>query len=334
MVDSNFYKNLGPFKVSSIIKDIDCDFIGDIDFLVEDISPLEFANKNDLTFFNNKKYFRIFESSNAGVFIVEKKFATNDKKNYIISKNPYYTFALIVNKFYDYLSNSECYFSEKDAMTDFDESIKVSKNSFIHKSAKLGKNIVIGLNSIVGPNVKIGNNCNIADNVSIFFSNLDDNVKIASGTKIGSEGFGFATEGDRIKKIPQIGRVIIMKNVEIGSNCCIDRGSAGDTIISENCMLDNLIHIAHNVEIGSNGILAGQVGIAGSVKIGKNVSIGGQVGINGHIKIGNNVKIAAKSGIITDVDDSSIMGGYPAVQIKDWHRNTIFLKKSIKKNEK
>ena len=334
MVDSSFYKNSGPFKISSIIKDIDCEFVGDRDFVVENIAPLESAKPSELTFFNNKKYLKIFNSSNAGVIIVEKKYAIGCKKNYIISQNPYYTFALIANKFYENLSKFENYYSEEEAMTDFDDTIKISKNSFIHKSVKLGKNIIIGLNSVIGPNVNIGNNCNIADNVSIFFANLDENVKVASGTKIGSEGFGFATDGDKIQKIPQIGRVIIMKNVEIGSNCCIDRGSAGDTVIGNNCMVDNLVHIAHNVEIGKNCIIAGQVGIAGSTKIGKNVSIGGQVGVNGHIKIGNNVKIAAKSGVISDINDNVTMGGYPSVPIKDWHRNTIFLKKSIKKNEK
>ena len=334
MVDSNFYRNSGPFKISSIIEGIDCEFVGDRDFVVENIAPLESAKPKELTFFNNKKYLKIFNSSNAGVFIVEKKFAIGFKKNCIISKNPYYTFALIAKKFYKNSFNSENYYTEEEAMTDFDDSVKMSKNSFIHKSVKLGRNIVIGLNSVIGPNVKIGNNCSIADNVSIFFANLDENVKVASGTKIGSEGFGFAVDGNKIQKIPQIGRVIIMKNSEIGANCCIDRGSAGDTVIGDNCMIDNLVHIAHNVKIGSNCIIAGQVGIAGSVKIGKNVSIGGQVGVNGHINIGNNVKIAAKSGVIGDINDNVTMGGYPSVPIKDWHRNTIFLKKSIKRYEK
>ena len=331
MVDSNFYKNSGPFKISSIIKDIDCEFVGDRDFVVENIAPLESAKPSELTFFNNKKYLKIFNSSNAGVIIVEKKYAIGCEKNYIISQNPYYTFALIANKFYENLSKFENYYSEEEAMTDFDDTIKISKNSFIHKSVKLGKNIIIGLNSVIGPNVNIGNNCNIADNVSIFFANLDENVKVASGTKIGSEGFGFATDGDKIQKIPQIGRVIIMKNVEIGTNCCIDRGSAGDTVIANNCMLDNLVHIAHNVIIGENSAIAASCAIAGSTKIGKNFQMGGLSGVLGHLEVCDNVTVGAHTLITKNITESgNYVGIMPAQEHKDWAKSSVLIKKLSK----
>ncbi len=334
MVDHKFYKNYGPFKIQEILDKINCDYAGNTKAIIQDISPIELASKKHITFFNNKKYLNIFEKSNAGVFIVQKEYAVNNSKNYIITDNPYYTFAEIAKIFYPDSVYPNYNFSPKEILKPNHNEITLSVNAYVHKTAKLGKDTVVGANSIIGPNVKIGKNCKIGDNVSIYFANIEDNVVISSGTKVGSDGFGFAIKNNKFLKIPQVGRVIIKKNVEIGANCCIDRGSAGDTIINENCMLDNMVHIAHNVELGENCILAAQIGISGSTKIGNNVTLGGQVGIAGHVKIGNKVTIAAKSGVIGNINDNMVFGGYPAQPIKKWHRETIYLRNQLKKNEK
>ena len=331
MVDSTFYKNYGPFTLDEIVEGIECIIKGDRKKIIKNISTLKDASSSDLSFFSNKKYMRDFEISKSGVIIVEKKYSTFDNRNYIISDNPHYTFALISKKFYPDSNYPDFYCSEKELLKiSNDKKINASKNCFIHKTVQLGNNITIGLNSVIGPNVSIGNNCIIGDNVSLYFCHIMENVKVFSGAKIGTDGFGFAIKDDIFLKIPQIGRVIIHDNVEIGANCTIDRGSCGDTIIKKNCMIDNLVHIAHNVEIGENTVIAAMTGIAGSSKIGKNVFMGGQVGINGHIKIGNNVKIAAKSGVMADIEDNQSFGGYPAQPIKNWHKTTIFLKKNVK----
>ena len=179
----------------------------------------------------------------------------------------------------------------------------------------------------------MGNNCLVGDNVSIYFSLIGNNVKIYQGVKLGSEGFGFVMNKDRFKKIPQLGRVIIENNVEIGANTTVDRGSIGDTQIGEFSMIDNMVHLGHNVRIGKKCIIAAMTGISGSTSIGDNVMLGGQVGISGHIKIGNNVKVAAKTGIMKDVPDGSVIAGYPSEKIMDWHRNTIIMK-NLRKNDK
>lgn len=336
MADTNFYKNFGPFSLGEIILESNCELVGNKNFLVYDIAPLNTASKKDLTFFSNKKYLDDFKNTKAGVCIVEKgyaKYKTN-KQNLLISRNPYFLFSKIAKKFYPESIYPNYFFKKNESKKNLPKSVRVSSNVFVHKTAKIGKNVVIGLNSIIGPSVHIGSNCIIGDNVSIYFSILEENVKIFSGTKIGSEGFGFAVEGQNFHKIPQIGRVLISKNVEIGSNCTIDRGSSGDTKIGKNCMIDNLVHIAHNVEIGDNSIIAGQTGISGSTTLGKNNIMGGQVGISGHLKIGKNVKIAAKSGIMKDINDNETIGGYPGYKIRDWHKTTLFLKKIInKKND-
>ena len=207
-----------------------------------------------------------------------------------------------------------------------------SDNQFIHKDSEIGDNCIIGSFVKIGPGVKIGSNCIIGDNVSIYYSIISDNVKIYNGVRIGGEGFGFISSKNFFKKIPQLGRVIIKDNVEIGCNSTVDRGSIGDTIISKNVMIDNLVHVGHNVKIGENTIIAAMTGISGSCEIGKNSMIGGQVGISGHLKIGNNVKIAAKSGVMKNITDNTSVGGYPAVNIIDWHRSTVLNKK--KSNEK
>lgn len=334
MADSNFYENKGPFSITQILNGIDSKFIGDKNFLVYDVSTLALSNEKHLSFFSNKKYINELKCTKAGVIIVEEKFIEICKTNIIVSNHPYYTFAQIVNKFYPNTAYPDLHFDEDNKKKFFSKSNKISFSAFVHKNASLGENISIGLNSVIGPGVKIGNNCKIADNVSIYFSNIAENVKINSGSRIGSDGFGFAIKDNTFLKIPQIGRVLINENVEIGANVTIDRGSAGDTIIKRNSMIDNLVHIAHNVEIGNNCIIAAMTGISGSTKIGNNVVIGGQVGFSGHNKIGDNTKIAAKSGIFKDVSANTSVGGFPAQPIRDWHRTNIYLKNKVKNDKK
>ena len=350
MADNSFYKNYGPFFLSSLIEDTDCSILGDENFLIKDINSLDLASSSELSFLSNKKYLKELNNIKVGVIIVEKKYAINNSKSYIISENPYYTFAQISRKFYPESTYPNTYFSKEDILKNNDDSVKISTNSFVHKSAKIGRNTKIGVNSFIGPGVSIGEDCIISDNVSIYFSLIKNNVKVSSGTRIGSEGFGFAIKGNHFLKIPQIGRVIVHDNVEIGSNTSIDRGSAGDTIINKNTMIDNLVHIAHNVEIGNNSIIAAMTGISGSTKapvfelpstnkknyslkdsIGKYVVMGGQVGITGHLIIGDNVKIAAKSGIMRNIDSNTDVGGYPAQPIRNWHKSTAFLMKNVRK---
>ena len=161
---------------------------------------------------------------------------------------------------------------------------------------------------------------------------IGKNCVIHSGVVIGSDGFGFAPqENGAYKKIPQTGKVVLGENLDVGANSTIDKATLGVTHIGDGVKLDNQIQIAHNVDIGSNTVIAGQTGIAGSSLIGKNVFMGGQVGVNGHVKIGNNVKIAAKSGVMSDIKDNESYGGYPAQPIKSWHKTTIFLKNNVRK---
>ena len=332
MVDHNFYRKTGPHSLSKLAEMLSCEFIGNGEILIDDISTLEEARINDISFFHKNKYLESLKKTKSQVILVDKNFNLDLNKNLIICQDPYYSMAKVALIFYPDSTYPNYYFNDADRSIEFDKSIMISSNTFIHKKARIGKNCKIGFNSFIGPNVIIGDNCLIGDNVSIYFSIIGKNVKIYQGVRIGSEGFGFIMQQNSIQKIPQLGRVIIGDCVEIGANTTIDRGSIGDTKIGKLTMLDNLVHIAHNVSIGNNCIIAAMTGISGSTIIGNNVLIGGQVGISGHINIGNNVKIAAKSGIMKNIKDNHSVGGYPADNILDWHRNTLILKKLRKKN--
>ena len=179
-------------------------------------------------------------------------------------------------------------------------------------------------NCVIGKGVKIGKNCIIKNNVVIKNSIIKDNVVICDNSSIGTTGFGFdLKKRGTLFLNPQIGIVIIDNDVHIGSSCTIDRGKIDYTYIGKNSMIDNLVHIAHNVQIGDNACIAAQTGISGSVIIGDNVTIGGQVGFAGHIKIGQNVVIAAKSGVTKNINDNSVVAGFPAIDINKWKRNII-----------
>jgi UDP-3-O-[3-hydroxymyristoyl] glucosamine N-acyltransferase len=201
--------------------------------------------------------------------------------------------------------------------------LKISDNVKIAAQSGIGKNVKIYPHVYVGDNVTIGYNTQLFSGVKVYAECiLGSDVTIHAGTIIGGDGFGFAPNSENsYNKIAQIGNVIIEDHVEIGASTTIDRATIGSTIIRKGVKLDNLIQVAHNVEIGENTVIAAQTGIAGSTKIGKNCLIGGQVGIIGHLKIGDNVKIAAQSGIGKNVPDGQVMQGSPAFGIGDYVRS-------------
>jgi len=335
LIDKDFYKNLGPFTLYDLCTKLDGNLLGDKEKKIFDVATLDNATESEISFFHNSRYKKELENTAAGAVVVGKSFKELENiKNLIVVDDPYIGMAKIASVFYPECEYQSFYFEPNDSTRNLDKSVKCSKEVFIHQSAKIGKNCSIGSFVKIGPGVTIGENCVIGDNVSIYYSKISQNVKIYQGVKVGSEGFGFIAKKDFFKKIPQLGRVIIEENCEIGCNSTIDRGSIGDTVISKNTMIDNLVHIAHNVKIGENSIIAAMTGISGSTEIGKNVMIGGQVGISGHVKIGNNVKIAAKSGIMKNIPDNSNVGGYPAENIIDWHRATLLLRKQINDKKK
>ena len=293
------------------------------------IKTLGNSKKDDLTFYDSKKYFTHATSTRASFCITSSNLAKDLPSNVepIIVKNVLFELAIVLKKIYPLADIDYPDLSLKKANKNLFKSVKFGNNVLIGKNAKLGEGTIVGANSIIEHDVVIGKNCVIGSNVIIKNSIIGNRVVLQDNCKIGQKGFGFIPNQNKNIKIPHIGQVIINDDVEIASGCTIDRGSVDDTVIGKNSYLDNQVHIAHNVKIGSNCMIAGQVGFAGSSIIGDNVSIGGQAGISGHLNIGNNVKIGGGSGVVKDIDNNQVVMGYPAIPFKD------FIKKNKKNNE-
>ena len=203
----------------------------------------------------------------------------------------------------------------------------------VKSGVEIGENTFVGANTIIERGVSIGANSWIAPNVTLAYCLIGERVIIHTGVRIGQDGFGFAPGSPLHDKVPQLGRVIIDNDVEIGANTCIDRGALLDTEIGEGSKLDNLVQIGHNVKIGKGCLIAGQVGISGSSEVEDYVMVGGQAGIAGHLKIGVGANIAAQSGVIGDVSPGKSVIGFPALDARQFWKNIATLKKIAARKE-
>ncbi len=294
--------------------------IGDENLKIKKISPIDKAEPGDITFLTNKKYIPYLKHTKASAIILDREIK-NLEIAQIVSNNPYLAYAKLLTFFtkkdIEHTGVSPNAFVDENSI--IPENVTVYPGVYIGKNVKIGENTIIYSNVVIGDNCKIGDNCIIYANVSIYHDTIiGNNVIIHAGTVIGSDGFGYAKDGEKYFKIPQIGNVIIEDDVEIGANCTIDRGAIECTRIGKGVKIDNLVQIAHNVEIDENSVIVAQVGISGSTKIGKNVVLAGQVGVAGHIKIGDNVMVGAKSGIGRSLKDGSIVSGIPVIDHKKW----------------
>ena len=303
----------------------------DLNSKIIDITTLESATQNDISFLNSAQYSDKFSNSKAGFCFIDEKNITKIPSTMLglISKNPYFSYAQIVSEFYqqkkpDFISKTLIHASAK-----IGKNVEIAPNVFIGENVEIGDNSTIFPNTSILDGVVIGANCIINSNVVITCAIIGNNCQIFNGAKIGQDGFGFVHNSGKNYKIIQIGIVEIGNNVEIGANTCIDRGALENTIIQDEVKIDNLCQVAHNVEIGYGTVIAGSTAIAGSCKIGKYVQIGGNCSVGGHIQIGNGVKIAGMSGVMRDIEPMAVMAGIPVVPIKKWHRINTLLNKMV-----
>lgn len=322
------------FSARQIAEVLNGEVFGNPDVEVFKLAKIEEGDEGSISFLANPKYEQYIYSSQASIVIVNKSFQTDKEINATLIKvdDAYSAFAKLLEVYNEHKQNKS----------------GISEKAFIHPTASIGENAYLGENVVIGENARIGNNCKIYPNTfigdntvvgdnALFYAGVivyNDNVigngvTLHGGVIVGSDGFGFAPQTDQqYKKVIQTGNVIIEDHVEIGANTTIDRATLGSTIIRKGVKLDNLIQIAHNVEVGENTVIAAQTGISGSTKIGANCMIGGQVGIVGHITIADEVKIAAQAGIGSDIKKKgAIYMGSPAYDVQDYKKSYIYFRR-------
>ena len=317
------------FTAATIANFINGKILGDENASITGVSPIESAQNGQLSFVAQEKFADYISTSEASVIIVSEKLLKNQdfKSTLIVVEDAYLSFQVLMNLYQQMKEEKKTGIEQPSTVSEsatLGEGVYVGAFSYVSDKAKIGKDTQIHPQVFVGKNVKIGDNCIIYSGAKIYdFCVIGDNCIIHSNTVVGSDGFGFQPTNDGYQKIPQLGNVVLEDNVEIGSNCSIDRGTIGSTIIGEGTKIDNLIQIAHNVKLGKNNVIAAQAGIAGSTVIGDWNMIGGQTGIVGHIKIGNQVRIQAQSGVNASVEDGQTLYGSPAIAAGDYRRNYV-----------
>lgn len=310
---------------------------GDSNIKINNYSKIEEGQEGCLTFLANPKYEHYIYDTHASVVLVRKDFVAEKPLNVTLIRvdDPYATIAQLLNivgSMQQVKTGVEqpVYVAEG---VNVPEDVYLGAFSYVATGAKLGKNVKIYPQCYVGDRVVIGDNVILYPGVKIYHDCvIGNNCILHSGVVIGGDGFGFAPENGVYKKIAQVGNVIVEDDVEIGANTTVDRATMGSTIVRKGVKLDNLIQIAHNVEVGEHTVIAAQAGIAGSAKIGSHNMIGGQCGFAGHITVGNNNQFGAQSGIPKSVGDNNILMGYPAVKHTDFARQAAFVKNHPKVN--
>jgi UDP-3-O-[3-hydroxymyristoyl] glucosamine N-acyltransferase len=301
---------------------------------ISGVAKIESAEEGDLSFVSNPKYLSYLKTTKATAVFVKKDMDLDgvDSTNLILVDDPYFSICVILDAFFNPVRHPEgreepCYV-HKTAEVGSDEYIGAF--AYIGEGAKIGNNVKIYPNVYVGRNVEIGDNTILYSGVHVYFDcKIGKDCMLHSGAVIGSDGFGHAPMPDgSYAKIPQIGNVILGDSVEIGAGCTIDRATMGSTIIKDGVKLDNLVQIAHNVEVGDNTVIAAQTGVSGSVKLGQQCVIGGQVGFVGHIQIANGTQIGAQSGIMKTIKEEGQQWlGSPIKNLRDEIKTQVIIRK-------
>jgi UDP-3-O-[3-hydroxymyristoyl] glucosamine N-acyltransferase len=337
MADPRFFDRAGPFTLEAVAKLSGASLQGaaDGERLVRDVAPLETAGSEDVTFLDNRKYLEAFSRCHAGAAFVDQRAAERAPVGMalLLSDEPYKAYARAARAFYPLPPVVACRAPTAviDAAASVPDDCAIGANVVIEAGARLGRRCRVGPNTVIAAGVETGDDCQIGANVTLSHCLIGSRVVLHPGVRIGQDGFGFAPDPSGAIKVPQLGRVLIGDDVDIGANTTIDRGSGPDTVIGAGSMIDNLVQIGHNVVIGRGCILAGQVGISGSTRLDDFVMVGGQGGLAGHLHIGRGARIAAKSGIMRDVPAGETVCGSPAIPLKEFMRQTAVLQGLAKK---
>lgn len=333
MADSRFFERRGPFRLDELAA-LGGGELADpahADRLAHDVAALETAGPEDLSFLDNKAYLAAFEGSAAGACVVARRHAARARAGMalVLSEKPYRTYALIAQAFYPTPSAAPGVHPTAciDPTAALGEGVEVGPFAVIGARAEIGAGSAIGPHVVIGPGVRLGEACRLHAGAVVSHALIGARVTLHPGVKVGQDGFGFAADPTGHVKAPQLGRVVVGDDCEVGANTTIDRGHLHDTVIGEGVWIDNLVQIGHNVRIGRGCILVAQSGISGSTKLGDFVALGGQAGLAGHLTIGSGAQIAAQCGVMADVAPGAVVCGSPATPIKEFFRQVATLRR-------
>ncbi|MFT5181263.1 MAG: UDP-3-O-[3-hydroxymyristoyl] glucosamine N-acyltransferase [Alphaproteobacteria bacterium] len=337
MADPRFFDNHGPFKLGELaqIASVELDADSDPERLIRDVAPLDTAGPDTLSFLDNPKYVEAFRDSNAGACVIAPKLAGEAPKGMalLLSDRPYRSYAHIARAFYPG-ANAGTSSQHPSAIIDPSATIgdecTIGPNAVIAADVVLGERVRVGAGAVIERAVSVGAASEIGANASLSHCAIGTHCLLHPGVRIGQRGFGFDMSPEGHLDVPQLGRVIVGNDVEIGANSCIDRGAGPDTIIGDGCKIDNLVQIGHNVHMGQGCVVVAQAGIAGSAHLEDFVVLAGQSGVAGHIRIAAGTQIAARSGAMRDTTPGDKLAGNPAIPAREYFRQLAMLAKLAK----
>ena len=332
MADPRFFHNSGPYPLSEVAATAGVALPegADPEFQVTDIGSVEGAGPSELCFVENRRYVPLLSDSQAGVVLLPKNLLDRAPKGpvLLVSDRPRRAFARLAQRFYPEPNPAPGTHPTAvvDPSAEIGEGVLIGAQAVIGAGTSIGARARIAPGAVIDDAVVIGEDTRVGEGASVSHALIGARCVIYPGVRIGQPGFGFEFDEAGPIKMPQLGRVLIEDDVEIGANATIDRGSGPDTVVGRGTMIDNLVQLGHNVRVGRGCIIVAQVGIAGSTKVGDHVVIGGQVGIGGHLTIGDGVQIAATAGVNRSIEAGQKVGGAPAVPIDEFRRQIAAIK--------
>ncbi|MFO0997180.1 MAG: UDP-3-O-(3-hydroxymyristoyl)glucosamine N-acyltransferase [Alphaproteobacteria bacterium] len=340
MADTRFFKVAGPFSLAELARMAEATLAEprDGDRRVVDVAPLEVAGPEHLSFLDNRRYVDAFASSRAGACVVapEHRDRAPAGMALLLSDQPYRSYALAAQAFYPERRPEAARHATAiiDGSARLGEGCVIEAGAVIAERAEIGARCHIGPNAVIGEAVVLGPDCRIGAGATLSHCLVGARVVIYPGARIGQAGFGFALGATGMTKVPQLGRVIIEDDVEVGANSTIDRGAGPDTVIGAGSMIDNLVQIGHNVRLGRGCVVIAQAGVAGSTRIGDHAILAAQAGLIGHLTIGRGARIGAQAGVMRDVPEGESVIGSPAVPVRQFFREVATVQRLAKEKGK
>jgi UDP-3-O-[3-hydroxymyristoyl] glucosamine N-acyltransferase len=338
-----FFERAAPIPLRALADKLGAQLApgGDPGVLIHDVRPLADAAPGDLAFLDNRKYLAQLGATRASACLVAPPLASRVPKATaaLAVEAPYHAFARALALFYpDALFPKAALGSTGDPPVHpsarLEANVRIEPGAIVGREAQIGSGTTVAAGAVVGYRVAIGRGCYIGPGASVTHALVGDRVILHAGVRIGQDGFGFAMGRKGHLKVPQVGRVIVQDDVEIGANSCVDRGALADTVIGEGTKIDNLVQIGHNVLVGRHCVLVAFVGISGSTALGDFVVMAGQSGVVGHVKIGTGAQIAGWSHVTHDVPAGTRMGGTPAVPMPEYGRQVATLKRLARRGRR